>query len=425
MKKYNCVILGSIVLYILSAFILWKAPEIMARQQDMYYKVEVNALLEEACKGTPVEEISLKECHYVKEIRFLSKDHLEEASQRDFFSNRNQRNTITKPLFIQQEWKGYLCFDYVLVLPKQSRGRMVLLEIMLFLLFAFIWGILVYVRAEILLPFFRFQNMPYEMAKGHLQEELPESRERYFGKFLWGLSMLQSALQSARRKELWLLKEKKTLLLALSHDIKIPLSTIRLYARSIYEDIAKTPEEKKEYAEKMEQHAVELEKLVKKIMSAASEEVLSIEVQSGDFYLQDYVNRIKLLYDEKCRRHGIVFEIGAYENHILHGDFERAVEVMENLMENALKYGDGRRIALYFYEEEYCQIVEVFNTGETVREQEIPHLFDSFFRGSNVRDKEGNGLGLYICKQIMTKMEGDIYLKSTKDGMHFCMVFHS
>lgn len=301
---------------------------------------------------------------------------------------------------------------------------MVLLEMILFLLFAFVWGILGYVRAEILTPFFRFQNMPYEMAKGHLQEELPESRERYFGKFLWGLSMLQSALQSSRKKELQLLKEKKTLLLELSHDIKIPLSTIRLYARSIYEDIAKTPEEKKKYAEKMEQHAVELEELVKKIMSAASEEVLSIEVQSGDFYLQDYVNRIKSLYDEKCRRHGTAFEIGAYENHILHGDFERAVEVMENLMENALKYGDGRRIALYFYEEEYCQIVEVFNTGETVREQEIPHLFDSFFRGSNVRDKEGNGLGLYICKQIMTKMEGDIYLKSTKDGMHFCLVFH-
>lgn len=424
MKKYNGLLWGSVLLYILAAFLLWKAPGIVAKQQDMYYKVEVNGLLEEARRGTPAEEISLEECHYVKAIRFLSRDRLEEeVAQMDFFSNQNQKNTVTKPLFIQQEWKGYLCFDYVL--PGQSRNLMVFLEIMLFLLFVIIWCVLVYIRAEVLTPFFRFQNMPYEMAKGHLREELPESRERYFGKFLWGLSMLQSALQSSRKKELQLLKEKKTLLLELSHDIKIPLSTIRLYARSIYEDVAETPEAKKEYAVKIEQHAVELEMLVKKIMGAVSEEVLSIEVQSGDFYLQDYVDRVKGLYDEKCKRNGIIFEIGAYENHILHGDFERAVEVMENLMENALKYGDGRKIALRFYEEEYCQIVEVFNTGEAVREQEIPHLFDSFFRGSNVRDKDGNGLGLYICKQIMTKMEGDIYLKSTKDGMHFCLVFHS
>lgn len=193
MKKYNGLLWGSVLLYILAAFLFWKAPGIVAKQQDMYYKVEVNGLLEEARRGTPAEEISLEECHYVKAIRFLSRNQLEEeAAQMDFFSNQNQKNTVTKPLFIQQEWKGYLCFDYVL--PGQSRNLMVFLEIMLFLLFVIIWCVLGYIRAEVLTPFLRFQNMPYEMAKGHLREELPESRDRYFGKFLWGLSMLQSAL---------------------------------------------------------------------------------------------------------------------------------------------------------------------------------------------------------------------------------------
>lgn len=423
MKKYNYLRIGSVLLYILLVVLLWKTPEIMAKQQAMYYKAEINALLEEASNGTAIEDISLKECQYVKDIRFLPKDDLEEEQvQMGFFSNQNQMNTVTKPLFIQQEWKGYLCFDYVL--PEQNHRMVACLEIVLFLLFLMIWITLFEIQRNVLAPFLRLQNMPYEMAKGHLQGELPESRERYFGKFLWGLSMLQKELQSSRKKELRLLKEKKTLLLELSHDLKIPLSTIRLYARGIYEDVAKTQEEKRDYAEKIEQHAVELEALMQKIRKAVSEDVLSIEVQKGDFYLQDYVERIKFSYEEKCKRNGTVFEIGAYENRILHGDEERALEVMENLMENALKYGDGRKITLQFYEEEYCQIVEVFNTGESVREQEIPHLFDSFFRGSNVRDKDGNGLGLYICKQIMTKMDGDIYLKSIRGGMHFCLVFH-
>ena len=105
------------------------------------------------------------------------------------------------------------------------------------------------------------------------------------------------------------------------------------------------------------------------------------------------------------------------------GDFSRSLEAMENIMENALKYGDGRRIEISFYEEEYCQIIEVFNTGEKISEKEIPHLFDSFFRGSNTRGQDGNGLGLYICKQIMMKMGGDIFVKTSEEGMSFCLVF--
>ena len=53
---------------------------------------------------------------------------------------------------------------------------------------------------------------------------------------------------------------------------------------------------------------------------------------------------------------------------------------------------------------------------------EIPHLFDSFFRGSNVDGKQGNGLGLYICSEIMKKQGGDIYAKAEKDGMEFVLV---
>ena len=158
-------------------------------------------------------------------------------------------------------------------------------------------------------------------------------------------------------------------------------------------------------------------------MEAASNEVLAIEVKNGEFYLKDYVNHIRSQYQEKCNTRMVTFKIGNYVNHILKGDFSRSLEAMENIMENALKYGDGRRIEISFYEEEYCQIIEVFNTGEKISEKEIPHLFDSFFRGSNTRGQDGNGLGLYNCKQIMMKMGGDIFVKTSEEGMSFCLVF--
>ena len=115
--------------------------------------------------------------------------------------------------------------------------------------------------------------------------------------------------------------------------------------------------------------------------------------------------------------------IGSYENKLLKGSRDSAFEVIENIMENAFKYGDGRQIDISFYEEEYCQLVRIKNTGQKVRTEEMPHLFDSFYRGSNVGSCDGNGLGLYICREIMRKMEGGIFALEEEDGMSFHLVF--
>lgn len=97
--------------------------------------------------------------------------------------------------------------------------------------------------------------------------------------------------------------------------------------------------------------------------------------------------------------------------------------MIENLMENAFKYGDGRLIGISFQEEEGCQLIRISNTGSIVNAEEIPRLFDSFYRGSNAGDKEGNGLGLYICREIMQKMDGEIFVQAENDGMSFFLVF--
>nr|MDE6622636.1 HAMP domain-containing histidine kinase [Lachnospiraceae bacterium] len=103
-------------------------------------------------------------------------------------------------------------------------------------------------------------------------------------------------------------------------------------------------------------------------------------------------------------------------------DIHRLFEVFENLFANAFKYGDGCSIHISFYEEDYCQLVRVFNTGEPVSEKSFVHLFDSFFRGENTRGQQGNGLGLYICREIMHKMGGEIFAERETDGMAFVVV---
>lgn len=167
----------------------------------------------------------------------------------------------------------------------------------------------------------------------------------------------------------------------------------------------------------------EIEHYVEQIMKNAREDILDIQVRAGDFYLKDLMEKVLTTYAEKCRIRMVDLKIASYENRLLKGDLERAVEVFENLFENAFKYGDGRSIRITFYEEDYCQLIRIYNTGEAVTDNEFNHIFESFFRAANSDGIQGNGLGLYICREIMRKMGGEIFAQKDEKGMAFVLVF--
>ena len=98
------------------------------------------------------------------------------------------------------------------------------------------------------------------------------------------------------------------------------------------------------------------------------------------------------------------------------------MEALQNLMENAIKYGDGRKISISIDEEEDCKLITVTNTGCSLEESEVSNVFDSFYRGSNTTNIQGNGLGLYIVKQLMTRMDGDAFAHIDGDTFSVTLV---
>lgn len=481
----------SLLIYLAMAMLLYLFFQDKRSGENLSYKVEINEIMQGLEKEGEFLSPDLRGKNYIKEVEFLPAESENKQEIQTFYQNHNRVNMTVYPLFINGNLVGYVRFDYVTDAGNNSMLR--LGEGVLLTSWLLVFAVLCYVRQRILKPFNALSEMPYELSKGHLQVELRESRNRFFGKFVWGIAMLRDTLAASKNKELKLEKEKKMLLLSISHDIKIPLSAIKLYARAIREgvydldgekrrtglreegegqkyhgesveeieevdkekrrtglrenmdeqkhhvesreEIEEVGEEKRRTesreeqnrhaAAQIEKHAQEIEEFVRKIVSTASEDLFTIEVEASEFYLKAYVDKIREYYEPKCRLTLTEFAIGKYENKLLKGDIDRAFEVMENLMENAFKYGDGKEIRISFYEEDYCQIIEVFNSGAAVLEKEMPHLFDSFYRGSNAQGREGNGLGLYINKQIMLKMEGDIFAKRVEGGMCFCLVFNT
>lgn len=365
---------------------------------DRLYRVEAGRVAMELQEKSP-EEIDLSGYDTILAVNRYDSA---EICNNDYIIHEVEGTLYRIEYMVNQ---NYSVFIYVNV----AMGIMILLTIITF----------VYVQRKILYPFQSMSHMSYELAKGNLSVPIKEEKGKLFGRFLWGMDMLREKLESDREKELEFQKEKKTLILSLSHDIKTPLSAIELYAKALSSELYDSKEKKADAYRGITRNVEEIKRYVNEIVTASREDFLNLEVRAGEFYLSEIVNALTGYYTDKLQVLHTKLQIEPVEECLLKGDKERFIETLQNVMENAIKYGDGKEIMISWDDEEDCKLIHIENTGSMLKEEELQNIFDSFYRGSNSRNIKGNGLGLYICKNLMKKMDGDIFARIRK--ANFCV----
>lgn len=360
------------------------------------YRVEISRLAREIENGTTPD---LSMCEYVTAI----------TKHGEGFYNSDSDYVI-------REISGELYrFDYTADSGTDKAELILTVNVFLGAMAVMMIAVMLYIRIKILKPFERLSDVPYELSKGNLTAPVKETKNRFFGRFIWGVDMLRENMEQQKERELDLQRDKKMLLLSLSHDIKTPLSAIKLYSKALSKGLYTSPEKQLEIAENIDAKADEIEAYVSQIITASREDFLSLDVNMGEFYLSELMTEIKQYYTEKLLLIKTDFSVDSYTDCLLSGDLDRSVEVIQNLIENAIKYGDGKSIKVGFSEEDGCILITVKNSGCTLQDTDLPHIFDSFWRGANAENEKGSGLGLYICRQLLRKMNGDIFAE-IKDG---------
>lgn len=368
------------------------------------YRVEINRL---ALQIETEGRADISDCEYVTNI---------ERYGENFYSTESD--------YVVREINGELYrFDYKTEVGGDRTRLAVTVNVILGVMAVLIISVMVYVKFAVLAPFEKLTDVPYELSKGNLTAPVKETKNRFFGRFLWGVDMLRENIEQQKVRELELQKEKKMLLLSLSHDIKTPLSAIKLYSKALSKGLYESREKQLDIAESINSKADEIESYVSQIVTASKEDFLSFDVNVGEFYLSELVARIKGYYAEKLSLIGTDFSVSDYSDCLLSGDVDRSVEVVQNVMENAVKYGDGNIISLSFSEEDGCILVTVRNSGCTLADTDLPHVFESFWRGTNAEKISGSGLGLYISRKLMRKMNGEIFAEIRGGYMYVTAVF--
>lgn len=406
MKSFNKILIIIIVLiitlFLISNFMFLN----YGKHEGKPYLVEVSRLVHKIERNN-FKETDLEECDYIIGI---TKDD-------DNFYNSNNDYVIRK---IDGELYR---FDYKTDSGTEKLDLTVKVNIIIGIMAVIVIGVMLYIKFKILTPFEKLRDVPYELSKGNLTVPIRESKNRFFGRFIWGVDMLRESIEEQKERELNLQKDKKMLLLSLSHDIKTPLSTIKLYSNALSKGLYTDKEKQKQIIENINEKINEIESYVTQIITASREEFLSLEVNNGEFYLSELVSKIKVYYTEKLGYLKTNFIIDEYNDCIVNGDLERGIEVVQNIMENAIKYGDGKDIRISFSEEDGCILLTIINSGCTLLDTDLTHMFESFWRGTNAQNEKGSGLGLYICRELMHRMNGEIFAQIKNVEMFVTVVF--
>lgn len=404
MKKFDRFIIVVSIMELIIVFIINFMISDTETNKNKFYKVEINRVKNELIAEN---EIRLENYKTILGVYKYNTD-------KDFYNSENEYVICNVNDTLYR-------IEYDNTAGEDNIKLPVYVNILLLFSFLIIFSVLIYIRHNILKPFTELSDYPYKLAKGTLSTPLKENKNCYFGKFMWGLDMLREKLEKSEMDKMEQVKKEKTFLLSMSHDIKTPLSAIKLYSKAISKGMY-SGSKQIEVSENINSKADEIEGFVNEIIENLSSNFMKFEVNPTEFYFSQVIDKVEIYYSDKLNSIGTDFEIKHYTDCLIAGDAERFEEVLQNIIENAVKYGDGHHISISFSDEENCRLITVSNSGCTLPDTELPYIFDSFWRGSNTKNKQGCGLGLYICRQLMNAMGGDIFAEMSDNCMNITIV---
>jgi len=202
-----------------------------------------------------------------------------------------------------------------------------------------------------------------------------------------------------------------------SHELKTPLTSIKAYLQVL--DTIENKEPNKQYVKKALDSVNRLQQLIYDLLDVS-------KIQSGQLHLNITEFDIDTLIDESIAAFRIVAgdhvitRKGAKINEIIAADRQRIEQVLTNLLSNAAKYSPDAKEVIVFTEKKKELIVSVRDFGIGIPKEEQNKVFERFYRTKrNSILISGFGLGLYICRDILKRHNGKIWVESEEKGTSF------
>lgn len=292
-------------------------------------------------------------------------------------------------------------------------------------------GFGIYISRNIIVPFGKMKDFAGRVAEGRLDEPLEMDRDNLFGVFSESFDIMREELASSKQRETELQRRERELVASLSHDLKTPVTGIQLAAELLRMRLsvkAETADKDAVFArdeidsmsdgvEGILQKAEQINALVSDLFASTLDDLGEFKVSCRDEHSGVLADIVK-----SCDDRHLTF-IGDIPEVIVNIDSQRMAQVIGNIISNSYKYA-GTPIDISFGLSDGFLEMRIQDHGPGVPSDEIELITNKFYRGKAWADSgtDGNGLGLYIAKTLMRKMNGDLFVESGGDGLTVTLV---
>ncbi|MEH7385567.1 HAMP domain-containing sensor histidine kinase [Bacillus sp. JJ1521] len=266
---------------------------------------------------------------------------------------------------------------------------------------------IIYIYRMLLKPFQQLQNFAANVARGNLDIPLNMDKNNYFGAFTESFDLLREELGSARQREYESNRSKKELVASLSHDIKTPVASIKAVSELM---LMQTKDHKViKQVNTIYSKADQIDLLVTDMFHATLEELQQLKLTVTEVSSEVLIGMI----ENVNYNHQIVYD--PMPQCIILTDPLRMQQVIDNVISNSYKYA-GTKVMIKSQIHQGFLELHIIDSGPGISEEELPLMFNKYYRGKNVEGMNGSGLGLFISKYFMENMYGQISCYNRKDG---------
>lgn len=267
----------------------------------------------------------------------------------------------------------------------------------------------------ILQPLAQLQTATTAIKNGDFSSAIRAQTHDEFGILCDNFEAMRQQLMASTIRQQQYEEQRKELLAGISHDLSTPLTSIQGYVDGLVDGVANTPEKQKHYIDIIQKKTKLMNDLVDSLFLLSKlsmgEEPITLQRINITTWLQSWYAQASQSEDEltlslQCQGEDMFVQV----------DTTMFTRVLTNLCDNSRKYkkSDKVHITIRLKKEQQHCLLMFQDDGKGVKQSELVHLFERFYRGDPARSSKvkGNGLGLAITKHIITQLHGEIWASS-------------
>ena len=265
-----------------------------------------------------------------------------------------------------------------------------------------------------------------KLARGNLETRVPVSGRDEVATLAESFNQMASQLQAMDEKQRELESLRKDLIAWVSHDLQTPLASMRAILEALSDGVVEEPETVKRYLNTAQRDVRSLSALIDDLFQMAQLDAGGIPLEKEDASLADLISDTLESFSALASQQEITLE-GSVEEDVdpVLMDTQRIGRVLNNLIGNALRHTPaGGQVEVRARRAGSGVEVTVCDSGEGIRAEDLPNVFESFYRGEKSRSRAtgGAGLGLAIARGIVREHGGEIRVESQPGDTRFIFI---